>query len=1051
MVSKQCSGCFAEYDEQLDMCPYCGYEEGEGAQQALHLSPGTLLKDTYIVGNVLGYGGFGVTYLGWNTVLQQKVAIKEYLPSEFSTRMAGQTRVTIFNGDKSEQFHDGVEKFVEEANRLARFRDTDGIVRIFESFQENNTAYIVMEYLDGETLTQYLEKNGAMSADEAVRLMTPIIRSLQTVHEQGIIHRDIAPDNIMVTKKGEVKLIDFGAARYATTSHSRSLTVVIKPGYSPEEQYRSRGDQGPWTDVYAVGATMYRMITGQVPPDAMERRAYFEGKKKDILHPLSKYTREISDNQETAILNAMNVRIEDRTPDMQTFEQELHAQDEVKRRNGKIKKIDVLKWPLWMKISIPAAACIVVTLLGLFAAGVIGFDANLQEAMYVPDGMSRVPSLISSEISDAEARLEEARLLYSITGKEYSDEIPANRILEQDLAAGSIVSSNAVVSIRISGGAAVSEDQLVEKDENGQLSVADVQYRTLEEALELLGKQGFEVEVTEEASDTIAAGVVISQNPVAGTSLEPGARVGLVVSTGSASFDMPSVVNQKEETAKDTLASAGLSVVVEYANDDGVPEGTVLSQSIAAGTRVQRGTSVTLVVSSGKALVTVENVVGKSEAEARSLLEAQGFQVRINQIYSHDVPKGSVTHQSLPAGSAQEKGAAIVLTVSQGREPDDSGSAPAETEAQVREFVITYDGNGGSLAGTGSQAVREGNRVTLRPAPETAKSYTIAFNANGGSVSGASRRLSGVFTGWNTKADGSGTAYSAGSSITPSGNMTLYAQWEPSPLTSLPVPSRDYYVFAGWYTASGAGSRVESGYVPAGNMTLYAHWAQKAVSGWVPVSQVPDGAQIVQYKWTYDLTTYKDSKNATEPGWTANGSEWVKSGTGSVKWASFPSGFDKNHSLYKKYNGKRITGYEKATQKRVVTSEPTVSYIYWHWMFDCGGAGAYNRTIASSYGTHGSMGYFYKYFGAYESTDNAPYVSGAKAYKWRVGGSYANTQGSYWWFRMDVKQTNYTDYYKLFHWKKTESKETSPMASHTSAPSGEGISGQQEYVQYRAR
>ena len=1033
-MSKQCGGCFAEYDEQLDMCPYCGHEEGEGAEQALHLSPGTLLKDTYIVGNVLGYGGFGVTYLAWNTVLQQKVAIKEYLPSEFSTRMAGQTRVTIFNGDKSEQFHDGVEKFVEEANRLAQFRDTDGIVRIFESFQENNTAYIVMEYLDGETLTRYLEKNGAMSADEAVRLMTPILHSLRRVHEQGIIHRDIAPDNIMVTREGAVKLIDFGAARYATTSHSRSLTVVIKPGYSPEEQYRSRGDQGPWTDVYAVGATMYRMITGQVPPDAMERRAFFEGKKKDILHPLSKYSKEITENQETAILNAMNVRIEDRTPDMQAFEQELCSQDEVKRRNGKIKKVDVLKWPLWLKIGISGAACAVLTLLGLFAAGIIGFDANLKETMYVPEGMTRVPSLISSEISAAEARLEEAELLYSITGKEYSDEIPANLILEQDLAAGSVVPANAVVKILISGGAAISEEDLAEKDENGRLTVADVQYRSRGEALELLEKQGFEVSVAEEASDTVAAGVVISQNPAAGTSLEPGAKVALVVSTGSASFSMPGVVGQKEETAKNTLTSAGLSVSVEYANDDRVSEGTVISQNIAAGAQVQKGTAVTLVVSSGKALAKVENVVGKSEAEAKRLLESLGFRVQVNYAYGNDVPKGAVSHQSLKAGSAQEKGTAIVLTVCQGR-----------------EFVVTYDGNGGSLRGTVSQTVREGEEAVVRAAPETSKSYTVTLQANGGSVSVGSRRLDGVFQGWNTRADGSGTAYPPGSAVKPAGDMRLYAQWKAAPLSSLPAASRDYYQFAGWYTAANGGSRVESGYVPGGNITLYAHWTQNPLSGWVLASEVPAGAEIVNYKWAYTLTSYKDSQNATEAGWTANGSEWVKSSTGSVKWASFPSGFDTSHSLYKSYNGKRVTGYENATKKRVINSENTVSYIYWHWMYDCGGASATaNRSINSQYGW-GKHNYLYKYFGAHESTTNAEYVSAANAYKWWVGGSNADTQGSYWWFRLEVKQTKYTDYYKLYHWKKTETRETAPTTSHTSAPSGEGIGDQKEYVQYRAR
>ena len=529
-MEKQCYGCFENHADNLDMCPRCGYE-GEGAEEALHLSPGRTLKDVYLVGKVLGYGGFGVTYLGWNTTLEQRVAIKEYLPNEFATRMPDQTQVTIFNGEKSEQFHDGMERFIEEANRLVQFRESEGIVRIYESFKENNTAYIIMEYLDGQTLTKYLEEKGLLPADEVIRLMSPIIQSLRIVHEHGIIHRDIAPDNIIASNDGQVKLIDFGAARFATTTRSRSLTVIIKPGYSPEEQYRSRGDQGPWTDVYAVGATMYRMITGQTPPDAMERRAFFEGKKKDILMPLTKYTKKINENQETAILNAMNVRIEDRTPDMGIFEQELTSEDEVKRRFGKIRKIDLLKWPLWTKIAVPAAACLVTVLSVLFMTGFIGFSANLQEDSSVPDGMAKVPSIVNNDIERAHERIN-GQLSLQIIGKEESNDIPANLIMSQDLVAGSIVAINSELKVIISAGAEVDNTII---DEQGRFALADVQYRTLEEALEILeGQQGMIVTVLEESSETVAAGVVISQSPIAGALLEAGTEIILIVSSGQA-------------------------------------------------------------------------------------------------------------------------------------------------------------------------------------------------------------------------------------------------------------------------------------------------------------------------------------------------------------------------------------------------------------------------------------------------------------------------------------------------------------------------------------
>ena len=282
-MSKRCLGCMELFGDEFSICPHCGYVVDTPVENPVHIEPGTLLNDRYIIGKVLGYGGFGVTYIGWDGRLEQKVAIKEYFPSEFSTRMPGQSQVTVFNGEKNEQFYDGLKKFVEEAKHLAKFQNEDGIVKIFDSFIENDTAYIIMEYLEGETLKEYLKREKNIPEDEAVEMLMPVMKSLQVVHEVGLIHRDIAPDNIFLTTSGEVKLIDFGASRYATTSHSRSLTVIIKPGFSPEEQYRSRGDQGPHTDVYAIAATLYKMITGKNPPDAMERRAKYENQNKEIL------------------------------------------------------------------------------------------------------------------------------------------------------------------------------------------------------------------------------------------------------------------------------------------------------------------------------------------------------------------------------------------------------------------------------------------------------------------------------------------------------------------------------------------------------------------------------------------------------------------------------------------------------------------------------------------------------------------------------------------------------------------------------------------------
>ena len=390
-----------QYDDALNVCPHCGYVCGTPAEESIHMQPGTLLHDRYIVGRVLGYGGFGVTYIGWDGKLEQKVAIKEYLPGEFSTRMPGQSQVTVFNGDKSEQFRDGLKKFVEESKRLAKFQNEAGIVKIFDSFEENETAYIIMEYLDGITLKEYLGQVGTIPEDEAINMLMPVMESLQTVHAEGLLHRDIAPDNIFLTKDGSVKLIDFGASRYATTSHSRSLTVIIKPGYSPEEQYRSRGDQGPYTDVYAIAATLYRMITGKTPPDAMERRAKYENQNKDILIEPHKLVKNISRNREVAILNAMNVRVEDRTPDIKTFIEELNADPPAKRRYGKIKKIDIYSWPLWLKILVPSLLTVAIAVGVLTLTGVINFKSMFNAGNI--EGFVRVPNIVGESEEKAKS------------------------------------------------------------------------------------------------------------------------------------------------------------------------------------------------------------------------------------------------------------------------------------------------------------------------------------------------------------------------------------------------------------------------------------------------------------------------------------------------------------------------------------------------------------------------------------------------------------------------------------------------------------------------
>jgi serine/threonine protein kinase/membrane protein DedA with SNARE-associated domain len=301
-VDQLCMGCLASKDNE-GICPMCGFDENNYQSSLHHLPLRTILNGKYFIGRVLGEGGFGITYLGWDLNLDLKVAIKEYYPVGFVTRENTTTNtVAPYIGEKTEFFQNGRKKFVDEAKRLAKFYALPGIVSIKDFFLENGTAYIVMEYVEGETLKNYLSRmGGKLPAEMIFDLMKPLLNSLIEIHKVGIIHRDISPDNIMITKEGNLKLIDFGAAREYTNSGNRSLSVMLKPGYAPEEQYRSRGVQGPWTDIYALCATIYKTITGITPEESIERVYHDELKKP------SELGYKINPHQEDAIMKGMAI------------------------------------------------------------------------------------------------------------------------------------------------------------------------------------------------------------------------------------------------------------------------------------------------------------------------------------------------------------------------------------------------------------------------------------------------------------------------------------------------------------------------------------------------------------------------------------------------------------------------------------------------------------------------------------------------------------------------------------------------------------------------
>ena len=321
-MTQLCYGCFKTVQNEDIVCPYCGYRIHE-MPDALHiLKPGTILNEKYTVGKTLGEGGFGITYLAWDNNMQIKIAIKEFYPASLvarDTSSAEQTQLYTITQSGSGEFHQGLERFVREASTLAQFFKLPGIVSVKDFFYENRTAYIVMEYIEGITLKEYLkQRGGVISAEETLTLMKPVIESLAVIHGHKLLHRDISPDNLMITQDFQVKLIDFGSARYFDSQSDKSMTVVLKHGYAPIEQYSSNGNQGTWTDIYSLCATMYRMLTGRVPDEAINRI------RSDALAPVRSVTKKLPGNVAQAIDKGLSVMAENRQQTLEELYRELY-------------------------------------------------------------------------------------------------------------------------------------------------------------------------------------------------------------------------------------------------------------------------------------------------------------------------------------------------------------------------------------------------------------------------------------------------------------------------------------------------------------------------------------------------------------------------------------------------------------------------------------------------------------------------------------------------------------------------------------------------------
>ena len=712
---KICFGCFEQYDDSFDICPHCGYAEGTEPELATYMRPGAILNERYVIGRALGHGGFSVTYLAWDALLLHKVAIKEYLPSEYATRRPGESRLTIFSGKEGEYFQFGKEKFLDEAKRLSAFQNEDGIVHVYDCFSANETAYLVMEYLDGITLSEYLKKEAAVSPqgriapEEAISMLTPVMLSLQRVHDSGMIHRDIAPDNIMLLKDGGVRLIDFGAARHAVHDCGKSMTVIIKDGYSPEEQYNSHSVQGPAADVYALSATLYQMITGITPPGAIERGEYLQKHKRDMLPPPSKFNKAVTKTQDTAILNGMALHTQDRTQSVAELYEELTAQTPVRRVQETIRKRSSFSWPLWAKITAGVLAA------AIAAGGVLLYlnrkpktDTAAEDGSYVLS-----PNVVNMQVVNAVTAAEDASLHLVVEGSDYDAGVEQGRILTQNPDPGTKLAP----ASDLLATASLGKERPVGVMDDMSSMLKDA----AEDHLTRMGLSDVQINWEYVASDDEMPGTIVSQSVTAGSTLTPSSNVTISVaqpsqtpvtpvpttpsngsssSGSSGSVDISELVpsedsyvtvrdyvGQSFDTAKADLRTVSLyGVKCELRYHPSIPSGSIIEQSPVFGKKVLKGSGVYFVVSLGPQKQLVPNVLYKEQGEAERLLAQSGFGSAPKAVTSSYVAPGHVAAQTPLGGSEAAPGTKISLDIS-----SDSTSQPTQSNVTIDQFKAELD------------------------------------------------------------------------------------------------------------------------------------------------------------------------------------------------------------------------------------------------------------------------------------------------------------------------------------------------------------------------
>ena len=678
------------------------------------LKEGVFLGKRHEILGRIGSGGMADVYKGKDHKLNRYVAVK-VLKSDYRN---------------DESF---IKKFVSEAQAAAGLMHPN-VVNVYDVGQDRGLYYMVMELVEGITLKEYIEKKERLSAKEAISISIQMISGIQAAHNHHIIHRDIKPQNIIISKDGKVKVTDFGIARATTSTATISTNVMGSVHYTSPEQAKG-GIVDERSDIYSAGITMYEMVTGHVPFDGdstvsvalkhlkekivapsvevpdipysldciimkcteknVERRyqncqALISDLKHSLVDPdghfvdeqLGVFTGRKPAGDETILMSEDEIRRAQERSYSQSDDYDDSDYDDdddddyrapTQRRNSdynRKKNVDPNTKKIMKILMVVAAAIIAMVIIfmvgnamGAFKGG-IGLNTTTNDAKVV------VPNLLGMTEDEAKAALKKKNLGYSIAGREESDKYAAGEIMEQSEKANSKVEKNTEIKVVISTGKA-----------KKTVSVPDVRGMSEDDAQKTLENLNLVVEAQAQNNDTVASGKVISTDPAAGTQLTEGSKVTMYVSLGIESVEVPSITGMSSEEAQSAIQNVGLQASVTEDYSDTVASGMVISQDPASG-KVRKGSTVNIVVSKGAKvkMVTVPPLSGMTQQAAEQAIIDAGLTVgSVTEEYNAGVSAGYVISQTAPAGSQIEKGSSVGFVVSKGAQPStDNGNTGGE-------------------------------------------------------------------------------------------------------------------------------------------------------------------------------------------------------------------------------------------------------------------------------------------------------------------------------------------------------------------------------------